>query len=441
MRRLNCTFVTAALLLSSPRLLAAEERPRPNYHGKEDPTTAGDVAIWVPRIVLSPLYFVSEFVIRRPLGAALSFAERERLPGALYDFFTFDKEHKAGWAPTFFVDFGFKPSAGLYFFWDDAFARGNDIRLHAATWGVDWLALGFTDRVRLGPSQSVALDFVAIRRPDYRYYGDGPSSLESDLSRYGSSRIEAGVSYVASLGGASYIESAAGFRKVSFHDPNLGASYVSLLDRVDQGAFALPAGYTTGYTAGYSSLRVRLDSRAARARTGSGVRLGFGAEEGSAPDPVPTGWIRYGATLGAFADLNDRGRILSLSVATAFSDPLGSNTQPFTELVQLGGSEAMPGFLPGRLSGRSGAVATLGYHWPIWVWLNGTIQAAVGNVFSEHLRDFDFSLLRFSGAIGIETAGFSDNPVQILVGMGTETFEHGAQLNAVRFVFGTSNGF
>jgi hypothetical protein len=28
-----------------------------------------------------------------------------------------------------------------------------------------------------------------------------------------------------------------------------------------------------------------------------------------------------------------------------------------------------------------------------------------------------------------------------LVGMGTETFEHGALLNALRFVFGTSNGF
>ena len=70
-------------------------------------------------MVLSPLYLVSEFVIRRPVGGLISFAERSQVPEALYNFFTFTPDHKVGIVPTFFVDFGFKPSAGLYFFWDD----------------------------------------------------------------------------------------------------------------------------------------------------------------------------------------------------------------------------------------------------------------------------------------------------------------------------------
>jgi hypothetical protein len=172
------------------------------------------------------------------------------------------------------------------------------------------------------------------------------------------------------------------------------------------------------------------------------LRLDIEAEQGSAPRAsTPTGWLRYGAIAGGFLDLNDRARVLSLSVATLFSDPLTNSPVPFTELVQLGGSEPMPGFVPGRLFGQSALVTTLGYHWPIWVWLDGTIQAAVGNVYGQHLKGFDANLFRFSGALGFQTAGTSDNPVELLIGFGTETFERGAQLNSMRLVFGTSRGF
>ena len=34
-------------------------------------------------------------------------------------------------------------------------------------------------------------------------------------------------------------------------------------------------------------------------------------------------WIRYGGALKGYVDLNDRGRILSLTIGTAFSDPWG----------------------------------------------------------------------------------------------------------------------
>jgi hypothetical protein len=131
---------------------------------------------------------------------------------------------------------------------------------------------------------------------------------------------------------------------------------------------------------------------------------------------------------------------VSLSCAALFADPLADRPVPFTELVALGGSGPMRGFSPARLLDRSAAVATLHYRWPIWVWLDGSIQLAVGNVFGPHLAGLRPALLRFSGAIGVES-GLTDNSLEFLVGLGSETFEHGGQITSIRFVVGTNNGF
>jgi hypothetical protein len=442
---INCIAsltMAASLLVASAAMAVPAKRALPDYDGRGgEKTTPSDVILWVPRVALFPLYVVSEYVIRRPLGAMISGAERAHIPDALYNFFLLGEEHKAGWVPTFFVDFGFKPSAGLYFFWDDALARGNDLRFHAATWGTHWLAGSVTDRIHLNRNESLTFQFSGIRRPDYRYYGEGPNAIEGNLSRYGADRIEASAGYGIGLGGASRIETNFGWRRLRFREPEEYRSS-STVTRVTQGAFSLPNGFEEGYSAGFSRASLRLDSRGARPASQTGLRLDIEAEQGSAPrSSSPSGWLRYGAIAGGFLDLNDRARVVSLSVATLFSDPLVDGPVPFTELVQLGGSEPMRGFVPGRLFGRSALVTTLGYHWPIWVWLDGTVQAAVGNVYGEHLRDFDPNLLRFSGALGFKTAGMSDNPVEFLVGFGTETFERGAQLNSLRLVFGTSRGF
>ncbi|MBN1610162.1 MAG: BamA/TamA family outer membrane protein [Polyangiaceae bacterium] len=426
--------LSAAVAAQTPR-----KRPVPDYDGRDQPTTPGEVALWVPRVILYPAYLVSEYVVRRPIGALVTAAERSQLPLALYDFFMLTEDKSVGWAPVAFYDFGFQPSLGLYFFWNDAFARGNDLRAHASTWGVHWLAASVKDRIHLGSSDTLTLEASGIRRPDYEFYGQGPSSLDRDLSRYGSDRLEASAVFDGELGGASRIETGVGVRRVKFHEPD--PEYTGIRERAARGVYALPPSYDTGYAAGFSRLALRLDSRKTRVRTGSGVRLDLDAEHGSAPGRSALGWVRYGGIAGAFVDLNEGGRTLSLSLAAHFSDPLTDRPPPFTELVQLGGQEAMRGFLPGRLLGRSAVAATLSYHWPVWVWLDGTMQAAVGNVFSAHLRDFEPSLLRLSGAIGVATSGFSDNPVELLVGTGTETFEHGAQLTSLRFVAGTSHAF
>lgn len=59
----------------------SKKRALPDYDGRRPaPTTPGDVALWVPRVILSPVYFTTEWVIRRPLGAAVTAAEKVDLP-------------------------------------------------------------------------------------------------------------------------------------------------------------------------------------------------------------------------------------------------------------------------------------------------------------------------------------------------------------------------
>jgi hypothetical protein len=89
---------------------------------------------------------------------------------------------------------------------------------------------------------------------------------------------------------------------------------------------------------------------------------------------------------------------------------------------------------------RSAAVGTLRYRWPIAPFVDGSLQAAVGNVFGAHLEGFDTRLLRFSGAIGIEADSSPDSNFQLLVGFGTETFEHGGQVDSARLLVGVSRG-
>jgi hypothetical protein len=417
------------------------DRAMPDYDGRGDaPTTPGDVAMWVPRLVVSPIYLVTEYGIRLPLGALVSAAERAGVPSTLYDFFTFGPDHKAGIVPMLLIEFGFLPSVGVYAFWDD-FIEGNDLGLNAATWGPDWIAGSLTEKVHVTKKDTLTFHLSAVRRPDHAFFGIGPNTLQSNISRYGEVAIDGGALFNARLWHSSHVEAGIGVKSVDLYDGDFEGE-PSLTLEASRGAFPIPADFVSGYTAQYNHLAGALDTRRPRPAPGSGFRLELQGDQGndvrSSPD---SGWIRYGGAVGGFWDVNRRGRVLSVSLATSFVDSLGSGPIPFTELVALGGDGPMRGFFPGRLLGQSAISGTVRYTWPIWVWLDGTLEAATGNVFGDHLDDFKPSLLRLSGAIGIESISTPDNAFEFLVGVGTETFEHGGQVDSVRLLFGTNHGF
>jgi hypothetical protein len=428
-------------LASLPARAEPQKRPLPDYDGRSGaPSSPERKALWVPRVLLSPLYFVSEYLVRRPLGAAITAAEKAELPAALYDFFAFGPDHSAGVVPIAFLDFGFSPSVGLYAFWDDAGFRGHDLRLRGSTWGADWLSGTATERFRLPGAVELTLTGTATRRPDYAFYGLGPDTRESDLVRYSAHTLDAHFETRFAFAGSSAFETATGYRSASFGHSDYERER-SLDDAVRSGRLPEPPGLHDGYRALFNRARLTLDSRG-KASSESGVRVELSAENGAdLKNATPAGWLRYGGTVGAFCDLADSGRVVSLSVSTLLADPTGTGPVPFTELAQLGGPGMMPGFRAGRLADRSAAVATLRYAWPVWVWLNGSLQVATGNVFGARFEGFHAERGRLSAAVGIESSGSRDSIFQALVGFGTETFESGAQLDSLRVVVGARSGF
>ncbi|MES1188729.1 MAG: hypothetical protein ABUL60_33245 [Myxococcales bacterium] len=427
--------------LASPARAEPEKRALPDYDGRgPNRTTPGRTALWLPRLVLSPFYLVSEYVVRRPLGVAITAAEKAELPRILYDFFAFGPDHKAGIVPIAFIDFGFEPSVGLYAFWDDAGFAGHDLRLHGSTWGKDWLSGTATERFHLPNSLDLTLTATGIHRPDFAFYGIGPDTRESALMRYSADIVDTHAETRLSFASSSALETALGYRGASFGHSRYDHQR-SVDDAVADGTVPAPPGFREGYRAGFVRERLTLDSRG-RASSQTGLRMDLSGEGGADTKHAPaSGWLRYGATVGGFWDLGDSGRVVSLSVSTVLADPIGARPVPFTELVHLGGPEMMPGFRAGRLADRSAAVATLRYAWPIWVWLNGSLQVATGNVFGAHFEGFRAERGRLSTALGIESGGSRDSIFQALVGFGTETFESGAKVDSLRIVVGARSGF
>jgi hypothetical protein len=43
--------------------------------------------------------------------------------------------------------------------------------------------------------------------------------------------------------------------------------------------------------------------------------------------------------------------------------------------------------------------------------------------------------------VGVESVGAADHTFEILLGLASETIDHGANLNSVRLLFGTNRGF
>ncbi len=418
------------------------KRPVPDYDGRgPEPATAGDVALWVPRVILSPLYLVSEYVIRWPLSVVIPAAEQADFPRRVYDFFTFGPDHKAGLVPVGYYEFGFKPSVGVYAFWNDAGFQGDDWHVHVEAWPTDWLAGSLTDRIQIDRQRAVQFRVEGIRRPDHVYYGMSPGSLQSSQSRYGEDWFAGGATYEWRFWRASRLQTGIGIRAASVYDGSYGGD-PSLTQEAATGAFAVPYGFGESYTTEYNRAALVLDTRRPWPAPGSGLRAELLAEQDSEFGRSPaSGWIRYGASAGAFLDLNQRGRVVSLSIVTLFTDPLGDRPIPFTELASLGGDAPMRGYFPGRLVDRSAAAAVAHYTWPIGPWLGGTIEAAVGNVFDARLEGFRPALLRFSGDIGIATFGAGDYPIEAVVGLGSETFEHGGQIDSYRASISVNHGF
>ena len=436
---LAALFVTSIALSSR----ADPKREPQDYGGAPRETTAEDALSWVPRVALFPLWLTSEYVVRRPIGALVKVAEREQWPEEIIGFFTFGSRHQITVYPSALFDFGLLPSVGINAEWKYFVTDPNTLRIHAATWGPDWIAARAVDRYDFNASESASFDTSVERRQDHPFFGMGPRSGATGRLRYQATALDASIHYKDRFWRSSTFTVAGGMRALTFGSGTC-CGEPALEDAVARGTTPAPPGFGRGYTAAYERIAIAVDSRKPRPEEGSGFRAEVHGEGVFAPDSSdPNGrraWVNYGGSLGAALDLTKTQRVVSLTLSAALVDPL-QGVVPFTDQITLGGDRGMPGYLAGRLVDRSALVATLKYAWPIWVFLDGVIEADVGNVFGAHFEGFDPGLLRLTSGIGIRSSGARDSGFELLVAGGTDPFDSGFHVTSFRFVIGSHHGF
>jgi hypothetical protein len=420
---------------------ADPKREVPDYDGRgNQDADAGSWALWIPRLALSPLYLTNELVLRQPLGALVRHAERERWADSVVQLFTFGEGGRSLLVPTALFDFGLLPSVGFYYSGEDVFATGNALRVHAATWGTRWINATAADRYLVDATDRVQVRFELKRSEDNLFFGIGPDITSAAQSRYGLERFEGGVSYRRKLAAASQLDVESGVHRISFVDGECCGD-PSADTRIAHGEVMAPSGYRQPYTTAYARLDLTLDTRRARPAPGGGVYAHVHAKP-SFDLHESRSWMWYGGVLGAATDLTGHRRVLRVQLALDFVDALsGSGAAiPFTEYPMLGG-DAMPGFVTGWMTDRSTVAAQLGYSWPVWLGLDAQTRFTVGNAFPEHLGGFAAQKLRLSGDLGFTTSTIHDQGFELLFGLGTETFQQGADITSVRVTVGSRRGF
>lgn len=431
------------------------KRDAEDYGGPRRSTNVGDLALVVPRVALLPLYLVTEYVVRRPLGAAITFAERHRLPQlALYyfSFGTYGTDHAFGFFPTADFEWGIRANAGLLFFWDH---RSNALRASATLGGPDWQRLALVDRFPLDARSTMTARTAYERRADLRFWGLGPSS-PSEGHRFGLRRVSAGLAFFTSLWRSSAIETSAGLRSAMFDVDAPGEPTVR--GGLETGAITRPPGFD-GYVIADQRIAAAIDTRLPRlepprpratdflAPPGTGLRIEGHAEHAvelaqRRGGPRDRGqWLKYGGGIGAYWDVTGLQRTLGIALSTELVERFRDASVPFLELPTLGGTEPMRAYRFYRLLGESYVAAKASYSWPVWTDFDGVVEAAFGNVFGPHYDGFSTGLLRGSFSTGLQTTSSRYLSFQVLFGVGTRTFDDGFGVEAVRFVAGTSSTF
>lgn len=448
-------FIVVTVLLtvaasSAPATVRADDEPEPppkrevpDYDGRPPPPAPGEAALWIPRVLLSPLYFTSEFLLRRPLGFAVTKIEQERVPQKVMEFFSFGPENRGFWAPTFFYDFGLRPSVGLVFRYDDFIAADNEIKLGAATWGRDWVSGSIADEISPDDDVwSLELSGRAERRPDGVFMGIGKNTQDELDSRYQYTRYDAHLELaLEDFWRTSELLAWWGITDMEFRAGTC-CGEPSIAERVDRGQFdSPPPGFETGYLVYRQGAELAFDTRRPRPAPGHGVRLSGVAEQAfDLVSPLERRWLRFGGAATVFADVTGDQNVLSLSVAAHAIEPL-SGVVPFTELVHLSGDGPLQGFVSRRLIGLSQVATRAEYSWPIWNLLDAAVHVAAGNVFDEDFSGFDLRALRLSYGVGIESATSRDSSFQLLLALGTDEINQGASIESFRFTLGGRREF
>src|SRR5690606_32646123 len=192
------------------------------------------------------------------------------VPRELVQFFTFGPDDNYGIVPSFLIDFGIRPSIGLYFFGDDVGdVKGFAVRSHLAFGGIDWYRATGSVRYTIDEDtptsheKYVQLKGVYSHRPDWQYWGQGPRTLDDHESSFTMQEIEGVLTYDGGFWRSSYLIVEAAVRDVAFKEEYCCAP-ISLVTAVDRGLFPMPEVFDDGYLLASGGVEAALDTRPRR---------------------------------------------------------------------------------------------------------------------------------------------------------------------------------
>lgn len=454
-----------------------DRRDVPDYDGREGEWSPSP-AVWPARVVLFPLFVVTELGLRQPIGAATRGIDRYNVATRLREAFTF-RDHTIGFFPTVSIANGMQPGFGISAFANRLFVDWHSVKASFVTDFKRNILTSVLNRFSLSDTTDVNLLTAYQRRNDLVFYGVGTDTTgteNNDRTRFERRKPFAELEVAMGAGrGASANATSGGISSGDFATQDAMADALSHVGgrfgiEVSDNNFACTSrrpdicgddsiegtaddrftlgkdGEAAYFSSGYALMRLKalvsFDTRAASRPTSTGIRLDvfgrFGQGLGDRAQDVT--FFRYGGELGGFIDLTGhRRRVLAARLYVELVEHARNKDVPFAELILLGGPEVMRGFLRGRFQGESAAVGSLEYRWPVWSFLDANLFYEMGNVFDRHLANFDVKKLRGSYGISLRTNTSRDASFQILIATGTKTWS--AEPQEFRFMAGTNVGF
>jgi hypothetical protein len=422
----------------------------PNYDGRRPaPPSAGDVLIWVPRVVFFPAYLLMEYVVRRPIVWGVTQVEKWKVGEHLEEAFTWD-EGRGSIYPMINFDFGVRPHLGLVARWEE-FAPRHDIHLAGFVGPGDLWAGAFELTQHLFRDESASLTYLAsyVRRPDAVYFGvndqPGPCQVSRQGCRYRTAIAEGHATLEAFEDYLSGVELDVMLRQARFSTeetdlPPISEEEASGLSRFDE-----------GYLLFRPHLHLTVDTRATDIdfTKGTGVRLEGFTSANLDLQNASSRWFTFGFEAAGFYDFGTGqivgARLYAETIANISHDEGTGGLRPevpFNELLQLGGSDRMRGFLRGRLRGNHAWTATVEYRYPIMWALDAGLFSSIGNVY-EAFSDFDIRRNYLNYGFTFRVKGDRRAAFESVIGFGSNRLDSAAfdPFDQFRFTVGFNQGF
>jgi outer membrane protein assembly factor BamA len=401
---LVCAAATAAAQPPLPEEARGWERPPPSI-------TAGDVALFVPRVVLAVPRYALE-VVFFPLRLGLQAADDHLIIEHVVDLL-YNDARTAAILPSAAFFTGFGGTIGATAFHDDLFGGRERIAL-AAKFGGQYeqaYQLGFSAPRLLG--SGVWID-TRVRYEVARgllFYGIGdprealpppmpvdPRSLAVE-TRYTEERFMGYAAAGTTVGTARWpvrLGVAAIYNHRVFGEESRASGGDTSIEEVYDTA------QLTGFGEGVDILQLEgslvLDWRDAAGFPSSGVYLElFG---GVAPKIDRYRYGRYGAEVSGYLDLHGGDRVLILRAAVEAVTGDGGEL-PFSELPRLGGPRHLRGYLLDRFRDRRAALGSVELRYPVHHNVMAHLFVDGGKVARDYDQLFDGERWHFGYGFGL----------------------------------------